>query len=81
MNYARIEARYFLLDLMDQPLRKVLNLAFDWLVEAYSYDSDGWENTYARIFDRTVTESEYAEGHDEVDLDALGIDIGGGSSF
>lgn len=76
MNYARIEARYFHIDLMDCSLRKVLNLTFDWLVEAYSYDSEGWEKNYARTFDRSLSKEEFEQGYDLVDIDVLGVDPG-----
>ncbi len=45
-----MEARYYQVDLMDESLRRVLNFAYDWLVDKVG-GTDQWDRTYAHIFD------------------------------
>ena len=67
MNYARIEARYPELDLLHMPLRRVLNLSFEFLMEAHQFDTDGWEKNYAPIF----SPEEHGDS-DVLDIGSLG---------
>lgn len=50
VNFARIEARHPTIDLLTMPIRRALNLAYELLLEAHQFDSDGWERDYAPIF-------------------------------
>lgn len=50
MNFGRIEARYHDVDLLDIPLRRALNLTYEFLRECYQLDGDGWEKDVAPIF-------------------------------
>lgn len=50
MNYARIEARYYEIDLMRTSVRRVLNLTYGWLFDLIG-GTDQWEKDYAHVFD------------------------------
>jgi hypothetical protein len=50
-NYSRIEARHPSIDFMRYPSRKCLNVAYEFLLEAYQFDGDGFKSAYGHIFD------------------------------
>ncbi len=59
-NYARIESRHPTLDLMRMSLRKVLNITYEWLMEAYQFDQEGWERDWADVFRTEPKEFDFA---------------------
>lgn len=59
VDYARIEAKHPTLDLLSMPLRRVLNLTYEFLLDCYAYNEEGWNNRWAPIFD---------PNHSDVDL-------------
>lgn len=65
-NYARIEARYYDVDLMAMSLRKVLNLTYAWLVDLIG-GTEQWEEDYAPIFRDFEAEGQH-EDFDYVDI-------------
>lgn len=75
-EYARIEARYYPGDLMEETFRRVLNLTYAWLYDLIG-GSEQWEKDYAHIFDRTADED-----FDYVDMpingDSRALNIAGG---
>lgn len=56
-NYARIEARYYDVELWELPLRKILNLTYGWLIDLLG-GSDEWDKHYAPIFDPSKQEND-----------------------
>lgn len=69
-EYARIEARYYPANLMDETFRRVLNLTYAWLFDLVG-GTEVWEKEYAHIFDR-------AQGDDSDYVD-IPVDPGSGS--
>lgn len=64
MNYARIEAAYSGVDLLELSARRLLNLVFGWLFDLC--DSETWDRDFAANFDDFRTEfHEYKEDRDE----------------
>lgn len=59
-NFARIEARYYELDLMEVDVRKLLNLTYGWLIDLIG-GTDAWERDYAPIFEPQSQENDTVE--------------------
>lgn len=73
-NYGRLEAKYHDIDLLNISLRRALNLAFEFLLEAHQFDSEGWEKNFAPIF-----AGEDVGDSDELDISHLrrgGLNMG-----
>lgn len=66
-NFARIEARYYELDLMQVDVRKLLNLTYGWLIDLIG-GTDEWDEHYKPIFE--------TQGNDTVTIDAdMGLSL------